>query len=132
MSDPCWNGGQISYWHFYMRSSIVLYVAMSLAMATVIANIAHDVYHHLWRDADRTRVLMSSLRGLGWARGIFLFVRRRFDWFTGRAGDGPTNEERMNGRQRMVLVALSSLCAFAKCSLVYNIFVQQMKCTHPS
>ncbi|KAG1726340.1 uncharacterized protein EDB91DRAFT_1166354 [Suillus paluster] len=190
MSDPCWNGGQISYWHFYMRSkgdgrliklypnlayldhtpnsaelftrsSIVLYVAMSLAMATVIANIAHDVYHHLWRDADRTRVLMSSLRGLGWVeRGIFLFVRRRFDWFTGRAGDGPTNEERMNGRQRMVLVALSSLvccvssfagtpletwynsclifsyifseCVFAKCSLVYNIFVQQMKCTHPS
>jgi len=102
---------------------------MSLAMATVIANMAHDVYRHLWRDADRTRALKSSLKGLRWAvavaesalirmtseggrliglleRGEILLLGRRFDWFTGRAGDGPMNEELKNGRQRMTLVVL--------------------------
>ncbi|KAG0706873.1 glycosyltransferase family 2 protein [Suillus ampliporus] len=119
--------GAITY--FFTRSPTVLHVAMCLAMATVIANMAHDVYRHLWRDADRTKVLKSSLRGLGWAiavaesalirmaseggrliglleRGEILFLGRRFDWFTGRAGDGPMNEERKNGQQRMMLVAL--------------------------
>ena len=115
--------------YLFTRSSIMLNVAMSLAMATVIANMAHDVYRHLWRDADRTRALKSSLKGLRWAvavaesalirmtseggrliglleRGEILLLGRRFDWFTGRAGDGPMNEELKNGRQRMTLVVL--------------------------
>lgn len=118
-----------TFTYLFTRSSIMLNVAMSLAMATVIANMAHDVYRHLWRDADRTKVLKSSLKGLGWAvavaesalirmtseggrliglfeRGEILLLGRRFDWFTGRAGDGPMNEELKNGRQRMTLVAL--------------------------
>ncbi|OJA10950.1 hypothetical protein AZE42_04647 [Rhizopogon vesiculosus] len=119
--------GVFSY--LFTRSSIVLDVAMSLAIATAIANMVHDVYRHLWRDADRTKVLKSSLKGLGWAvavaesalirmaseggrlvglleRGEILLLGRRFDWFTGRAGEGPMNEEMRNGRQRMALVVL--------------------------
>jgi len=157
-THPWWNDGQRSYWRFYMwsksdrglmklypnltyldytpnsaefftRSSVVFIVSMSLAMATVIANIAHDMFRHLWKDTNRTKALRSSLRGLGWAvavaesalirmvseggrlvglleRGEVMFIGHRFDWFTGRAGDGPMNEERMNGQQRMALVAL--------------------------
>jgi len=113
----------------FTRSFVMLKAAMNLAMATVIANMAHDVYRHLWRDADRTKALRSSLKGLRWAiavvesalirmaseggrlvglleRGEILLLGRRFDWFTGRAGDGPMNEEMKNGRQRMALVAL--------------------------
>lgn len=33
--------------------------------STVIANIVHDMYRHLWRDINRTEPLRSSLRGLG-------------------------------------------------------------------
>jgi hypothetical protein len=28
---------------------------------------------------------------------------RRFDWFTGRAGSGPIEEEKRNSQQRLVL-----------------------------
>ncbi|KAG1888066.1 glycosyltransferase family 2 protein [Suillus subluteus] len=115
--------------YLFTRSSIVFIVSMSLAMATVIANIVHDMYRHLWRDTNRTEALRSSLRGPGWAvavaesalirmaseggrliglleRGEIMLIGHRFDWFTGRAGDAPMNEEIMNGQQRMALVAL--------------------------
>jgi len=113
----------------FTNNPIMLNVAMSLAMATVFANIVHDVYRHLWRDVDRTKAINSSLNGPGWAiavvesalirmaseggrvmglleRGEILYLGRRFDWFTGRAGDGPMKEEMKNGRQRMALVVL--------------------------
>ncbi|KIK36718.1 glycosyltransferase family 2 protein [Suillus luteus UH-Slu-Lm8-n1] len=115
--------------YLFTRSSVVFLVSMGLAIATVIANIAHDMYRHLWRDMNRTKALRSSLRGIGWAvavaesalirmaseggrliglfeRGEIMLIGHRFDWFTGRAGNGPMNEEIMNGQQRMALVAL--------------------------
>ncbi|KAG2341695.1 glycosyltransferase family 2 protein [Suillus weaverae] len=118
-----------SFTYLFTRSFVVFNISMSLALATVIANIVHDMYRHLWRDTNRTKALRSSLRGLGWAvavaesalirmaseggrliglleRGEIMLVGHRFDWFTGRAGDGPMNEEIMNGQQRMALVAL--------------------------
>ncbi|KAG1730868.1 NAD-dependent epimerase/dehydratase [Suillus paluster] len=106
-----------AFTYFSTRSTTMLNVAMSLAMATAIANIAHDVYRHLWRDADRTKALIAESALIRMAseggrliglleRGEILLIGRRFDWFTGRAGDGPMNEERMNGRQRMTLAAL--------------------------
>jgi nucleoside-diphosphate-sugar epimerase/glycosyltransferase involved in cell wall biosynthesis len=130
--------------YLFTRSSFMFNGAMSLAMATVIANMVHDVYRHLWRDADRAKALKSSLKGLGWIvavvesalirmttecgrligqfeRGEILLLGRRFDWFTGRAGDGPVNEEMKNGRERMALVALftgvlySVFSGFAHC-----------------
>ncbi|KAG1819944.1 hypothetical protein EV424DRAFT_910197 [Suillus variegatus] len=117
-----------AFTYFFTRSSVVFIVSMSLAMATVIANIAHDMFRHLWKDTNRTKALRSSLRGLGWAVAVaesalismaseggrligllewgeVMFIGHRFDWFTGRAGDGPMNEEIMN-EQRMALVAL--------------------------
>ncbi|KAG1805302.1 glycosyltransferase family 2 protein [Suillus subaureus] len=118
-----------AFTYLFTRSSVVFIVSMSLAMATVIANIVHDMYRHLWRDTNRTKALRSSLRGLGWAvaiaesalirmaseggrliglleRGEIMLIGHRFDWFTGRAGDGPMNEEILNGQQRMALVVL--------------------------
>ncbi|KAG2143095.1 glycosyltransferase family 2 protein [Suillus clintonianus] len=197
-THPWWNGGQRSYWRFYMwskgdggliklypnltyldhspnsaelflistaltilgaftylftRSSVVFNVSVSLAIATVIANIAHDVYRHLWRDTNRTKSLRSSLRGLGWVvavaesalirmaseggrliglleRGEILLIGQRFDWFTGRKGDGPMNEEIMNGRQRMALVVLITGVFFlgARIATVRKVAVERINC----
>lgn len=125
--------------YLFTRSSIVLNIAMSLAMGTVIANVTHDMYRHLWRNADRAKALKSSLKGLGWAiavaesalirmaseggrliglleRGEILLLGRRFDWFTGRAGNGPMNEEMKNGRQRMALVVLFTSALYSMLS----------------
>jgi hypothetical protein len=118
-----------AFTHLFTKNSVVFIVSTSLTMETVIANIVHDMYRHSWRDTNRTKIPRSSLRGLGWAvavaesapirmasegarliglleRGEFVLIGHRFDWFTGRAGDGQMNEEIMNGQQRMALVAL--------------------------
>ncbi|KAI0267292.1 glycosyltransferase family 2 protein [Gloeopeniophorella convolvens] len=96
-------------------------------VAVMLANVLHDLYRHLLRDAARTRDLRSTLAGPRWVmaviestflrvfsewgrtyglleRGEFGLLGRRFDWFAGRWGTGPMDEERMNSRQRMVLV----------------------------
>ncbi|KAG6374426.1 hypothetical protein JVT61DRAFT_4463 [Boletus reticuloceps] len=87
----------------------------------------HDMYRHLWRDVDRAATINSTLAGPKWIvavaesslirmasesgrvvgmleRGEIRYLRRRFDWFTKRVGDGPRNEERMNSRQRIAVI----------------------------
>ena len=39
-------------------------------------------------------------------RGELAYMMVRFDWFTGRAGAGPRNEERLNNAQRLFLSVL--------------------------
>ncbi|KAH7882103.1 glycosyltransferase family 2 protein [Phlebopus sp. FC_14] len=98
-----------------------------LAMSTIVANIAHDLYRHVRHNSDRTKAIKSTVTGIGWFLAVvesslirmasecgrvvgllerkeLLQLGRRFDWFTGRAGDGPMNEERMNARQRFFLL----------------------------
>ncbi|KAE9397627.1 glycosyltransferase family 2 protein [Gymnopus androsaceus JB14] len=108
--------------------------ALRGALYTIIANVVHDCYRHLWRDTDRTRnvnigpkmlgiswgvaVIESSLirmvSEVGRLRGVlgrreFRHVGKRFDWFAGRWGEGPVNEETTNGQQRFFLLLLMLL-----------------------
>ncbi|KAF9261235.1 glycosyltransferase family 2 protein [Marasmius fiardii PR-910] len=94
-----------------------------------IANLCHDVYRHLLRD--KTVDSRSTIGALAWMiavaesslirmvseagrlvgqmeRGEWgrIFSNQRFDWFTGRAGDGPRNNERKNNRERGILWSL--------------------------
>ena len=45
-------------------------------------------------------------------RREFTYLGMRFDWFTGRAGNGPRNEEKKNNLQRfgIIVVFLGYLC----------------------
>jgi nucleoside-diphosphate-sugar epimerase/glycosyltransferase involved in cell wall biosynthesis len=96
-------------------------------VALILANVLHDLYRHLLRDAARTRgdpryvlsgplwvaavaesALIRMFSELGRTvgqleRGEFGMLGHRFDWFTGRAGSGPMEEEKMNSQQRLVL-----------------------------
>ncbi|KAA1474436.1 glycosyltransferase family 2 protein [Dentipellis sp. KUC8613] len=109
------------------NSTWLLVFSVKMFVATLLANVVHDVYRHLWRDADRMRTMNTSVTGVRWfvavvesslvrmfsewgrvagilERGEVMLLGWRFDWFAGRVGDGPRNEERMNARQRAVLV----------------------------
>ncbi|KIP05821.1 glycosyltransferase family 2 protein [Phlebiopsis gigantea 11061_1 CR5-6] len=103
--------------------------------AVFVANILHDAYRHLWRDAERTAAIQSTVTGSRWLaavvesslirmfsewgrvvglleRGEFGLLFHRFEWFAGVHGDGPRNEERRNNVQRIGLsVALFAVLA---------------------
>lgn len=104
-------------------------LALHLASMTVVGNMVHDMYRHLYRDADRTTAIGSTLTGpkwvaavaessliritSEWGRVVGILERReigclgyRFDWFTHRAGDGPKNAERKNSRQRIAVIII--------------------------
>lgn len=108
------------------RRGLIMLGARGVA-ALILANVTHDLYRHLLRDAARTRTnARYRLSGLMWTvavaesalirmfselgrlvgqleRGEFGFIGRRFEWFTGRAGNGPMEEEKGNSRERMML-----------------------------
>lgn len=100
----------------------------------IFANLIHDLYRHLSRNESRTRAINSTVDGTRWvlaimestfirlaseigrvvgmlARGELTYLGRRFDWFTGRVGNGPRSEERLNNLQRMFIsVAILAYC----------------------
>lgn len=102
-------------------------LAFHLAGMTIIGNMVHDMYRHLYRDAHRTTAIKSTLGGPRWViavaesslirvasecgrtvgileRGEIGCLGHRFDWFTHRAGGGPRREEKMNSRQRIAVI----------------------------
>lgn len=104
-------------------------LGLRMAVATLLANVIHDLYRHLWRDAHRAKSIKTTVHGLLWVlailestlirvfseygrivglveRGEIAYMMVRFDWFTGRAGAGPRNEERLNNAQRLFLSVL--------------------------
>lgn len=104
-------------------------LGFQLAGATIIGNIVHDMYRHLYRDANRTTAINSTLAGPKWVvavaesslirvasewgrvvgileRGEIGCLGYRFDWFTHRMGDGPRNEEKKNSRQRIAIIVV--------------------------
>lgn len=104
-------------------------LALHLASTTVVGNMVHDIYRHLYRDARRTTAIGSTLAGpkwvlavtesslirvaSEWGRVVGILERRemvclghRFDWFTHRIGNGPRDEERKNSRQRIAVIAV--------------------------
>ncbi|KAG9314953.1 glycosyltransferase family 2 protein [Chiua virens] len=104
-----------------------LMLALHLVIATVVSHVLYDMYRHLYRDADRTKTINSTLSGPKWLlaiadsslirifnecgrvvglleRGEINCLGWRFDWFTGRLANGPRDEDRMNSRQKFALV----------------------------
>jgi GT2 family glycosyltransferase len=104
----------------------VVAVCLQVFALTLIANILHDCYRHLYLHPERNENLNSSVNGIFWViavvestfirvfsefgrlrglveRGDFLCIGRRFDWFTGREGNGPMQEERTSNVQRVLV-----------------------------
>lgn len=100
--------------------------------AVFVSNILHDCYRHLYRNVDRTRTFPTTVTGIHWfiavldstilriaseggrvmgilQRKEFTFLGTRFDWFAGKAGDGPKGEERLNSSQRFFLYLVIAL-----------------------
>ncbi|KAJ4472011.1 glycosyltransferase family 2 protein [Lentinula aciculospora] len=109
--------------------------AFSGMLSTILANVSHDCYRHLYRDADRCKDMDTNVTGVYWVgaviesslvrmiskigrvRGIlarkeFCLLGKRFDWFNGHWGNGPLKEEMKNGRERFyfsVMILLLSV-----------------------
>ena len=105
-----------------------------------MANIIHDIYQHLGGHIHEDR--RTTLSGLRWTLAIvegafirivsesgrlagqiersefvFLRPRQRFDWFVGRAGSVPIDNEKMNSRHRFIiwLVLIMGIWFWRKC-----------------
>jgi nucleoside-diphosphate-sugar epimerase/glycosyltransferase involved in cell wall biosynthesis len=112
----------------------LIVLAGKLGGAIILANIIHDLYRHFWRNKDRTKSINSTVGGTRWLlavvestfvrmasemgraigmlmRGEAMLLGRRFDWFTGRAGNGPRNEERRNNLERIFIFVAIVACA---------------------
>ncbi|KAI0067649.1 glycosyltransferase family 2 protein [Artomyces pyxidatus] len=123
------NAALLLYGLIFPGKIWVLPFAGCMAISIIAANVLHDMYRHLWRDVARTRDIHSSLGGAWWVAAVvesslirmfsewgrvigFLERREywslgyRFNWFAGRAGSGPVDEERMNSVQRFLLVVV--------------------------
>ncbi|KZT12678.1 glycosyltransferase family 2 protein [Laetiporus sulphureus 93-53] len=104
----------------------VAYFGVRMILALFMANILHDLYRHIWRNADRVAQIDTTVTGMRkiaaivessiirifseFGRLIGMIERREFrnigmsfDWFTNRAGDGPRKEETLNRLQRVGL-----------------------------
>ena len=122
---------------YLTQPSPLVMMAIKICMSTFLAHITHDAYRHLVRDRDRTTPIRTTVFGFSWfaavvestfirlfsewgrvvgvvERGEFGMLGKRFDWFTGRWGDGPKKEERKNGLQRFTLLVVIAALAFSK------------------
>ncbi|KAF8311705.1 glycosyltransferase family 2 protein [Clavulina sp. PMI_390] len=109
--------------------------AMKLAVIVIVANLIHDLYRHLYRDAGQI-CFRTSTQGVHWIlaimestiirmlselgrtvgmveRGEWILLMQRFDWFTNLAGTGPRMNERKNSIQRFGLILAMSYFWFA-------------------
>ncbi|KAF8622022.1 hypothetical protein AX15_007312 [Amanita polypyramis BW_CC] len=119
---------------FFLSPRTSFLLSVKLIVSVIAANTVHDCYRHLWRDANRHENMDTTLRGVKWGIAViestviriasemgrlhgmlvrheFSMIGKRFDWFAGRWGEGPRNEERMNNLQRTALV-LGIFCWF--------------------
>lgn len=116
-------------WFVVTRKSGVMVCGVWAAISVIAANVLHDMYRHLWRDAGRLVGLNIALQGPYWIfavlestlirvwseigrtvglleRGEVTLIGRRFDWFTARVGMGPMNDERKNSRERIIVATI--------------------------
>ncbi|KAL0949076.1 hypothetical protein HGRIS_009171 [Hohenbuehelia grisea] len=115
--------------------SVAAFTVRSI-ISVFAANILHDFWRHFWRHSDRAAQINTSLRGGLWIlavlestivriisevgrtagllqRGEVTLLGKRFDWFTGRSGEGPRAEERSNSVERFsVFLGLMTVCLF--------------------
>jgi GT2 family glycosyltransferase len=111
------------------RDPSVLLLSARFAVCVFAANIIHDLYRHMWRDAARWKELDTSVRGVEWVAAVamsavlrmyaeagrtagilqrwhFSALGRRFEWFAWRLGKAPMEEERKNSVQRLIIALL--------------------------
>lgn len=114
---------------YRMQWSSLLIISIEMITTCLLAHIIHDVYRHLIRDKERTESINTTVFGARWFLAVIesTFIRlfsewgrvvgilerreysmlgKRFDWFTGRWGEGPKEEERKNNIQRLTLFIL--------------------------
>ncbi|KAG7442613.1 glycosyltransferase family 2 protein [Guyanagaster necrorhizus] len=118
-----------------LRHLAPVWMGLKLAVVVVLINLLHDLYRRLWAEPfdeasmpakrgerhlvqgcarivailESTLIRMSSEAGKTAGlikQGQWYYLGKRFDWFTGRWGDGPKRNERKNSLQRFVLVVL--------------------------
>ncbi|KAI0829281.1 NAD-dependent epimerase/dehydratase [Trametes gibbosa] len=112
--------------------------ALMFCLSVFIANIAHDLIRHLVLHPERTRSMKTTVTGLMWVcamvegalvrmfsewgrvvgileRGEYMSLLKRFDWFCGRWGEGPKQEEMRNNWIRLAcgIVLFALLMAVA-------------------
>ncbi|KAJ2973139.1 hypothetical protein NUW54_g12119 [Trametes sanguinea] len=103
---------------------------ISLSASTMLVNIMYDLYRHLYLHPERVRGMKTTVTGVRWTcaivegtflrvfsewgrvvgileRGEYAMFMNRFDWFCGRWGDGPKNEERANNLYKFALTILA-------------------------
>ncbi|KIY53636.1 glycosyltransferase family 2 protein [Fistulina hepatica ATCC 64428] len=114
-----------------LRASLEGIVLCTKAVfSIVLSNIIFDLYRHLWRRQEGTyhssrpititgcwivlaiveatfiRMFSEAGRTIGiLQRGEFLLLGKRFDWFTGRLPEGPSNERRGNLFKAILILA---------------------------
>ncbi|KAI9063492.1 glycosyltransferase family 2 protein [Trametes sanguinea] len=103
---------------------------LSLSASTMLVNIVYDLYRHLYLHPERVRGMKTTVTGVRWTcaivegtflrvfsewgrvvglleRGEYAMFMNRFDWFCGRWGNGPKNEERANNLYKFALTILA-------------------------
>lgn len=105
------------------------FVALKMIVTVVVASVLCDIYRHVWLNPERVKDMKTTVHGLGWIfamaegtiirmvselgrvvgvieRKEFGHLGRRFDWFAGRVGTGPRDEERAKCRETLVVCVL--------------------------
>ncbi|KAF8530789.1 glycosyltransferase family 2 protein [Gautieria morchelliformis] len=136
------NSAELIMYSFVFGSASLFLSLGSLAalgylsiVAVILANNLHDLYHHIrGHIPNDPRSTVSGLRRIlaimeggiiriaseggrlvgQIERGEFIFLqpRQRFDWFVGRVGTGPIDNEKMNSRQRFSIWLVLILAAW--------------------
>ncbi|KAH8831169.1 NAD-dependent epimerase/dehydratase [Flagelloscypha sp. PMI_526] len=137
--EVCWCDWTMNAAEWCLVAGILFFVAVTLCsielcfaslrllVSTILANVLHDAYRHLSRDARRLVDLPSSLARGFWVLAVAesSFVRmssemgrlvgivrrrewaslglKRFDWFCGELRGANIWEERVDGVQRVVV-----------------------------
>lgn len=132
--DHCFNSAEMLFLSvlsltilpFLLPLPTAFLISTKFMASVVTANILHDLYRHLWRDAERHQTMNTTLAGPSYVIAVFegalirmasemgrlhgmmsrnelSMIGRRFDWFAGRWGDGPRAEEKKNSVQRATL-----------------------------
>ena len=119
----------VAFFGAVARSGFTCLLGCYAAISVFTANLVHDAYRHLYRDAHRTEAIRTTVAGPRWfvavlesslirmfsewgrvvgllERGEWYLFLHRFDWFAGVYGDGPKQEERKNNLQRVTLSVL--------------------------
>ena len=111
------------------RSLSLIKLGALFGLATMLANVVHNLLRHLVLHPERVENMKTTLRGWRWIcaiaegaviqvfsewgrvvglleRGEYDLLGMRFDWFCGVCGEGPKQEEVWNNQTRVALIVV--------------------------